>query len=165
MQPKCDAWMRPLSNRTDRPIYETEDDRRRQAIAVGVLADASNSVAVPTSPLSGWDYELHRDGKPVAIVEVKCRRCSRDTYPTYMVSRMKVEKLRDAALGMGIAGGLLVRWEDSLGWLRVDNTPPSGWQTATGGRIDRNDPLDIERVIHFPITAFRLLDARRRAFA
>jgi hypothetical protein len=113
------------------------------------------------APLSGWDYEMRKDGKLVALVEVKCRSCASSTYPTYLVSESKVRRLREAALDRGVAGLLLVRWADGDAWLSVTASDPLRWRVEIGGRVDRGDPMDLERVIHFDIADFRFLSGGR----
>lgn len=141
-----------------RPIYETNKDRQRQREAIRYLAQATNTEAVETDPLVNWDYEMFRDSKALAIVEVKCRNCKSSTYETYIISEAKVVILWETALKRDIASVLLVCWEDQeIGWIRIDTTNPQTWAVQRGGRVDRNDPADIERVVHFDISSFRFL--------
>jgi hypothetical protein len=141
-----------------RPRYETADDRQRQREAVYYLSAATGTTAVETPPLTRWDYEMVRDGRVLALVEVKFRKCSSATYPTFMVSEGKATTLRDHAIASGCAGGFLVNWIDAAGWLRIDTLVPDGWSVGSGGRCDRGDPMDVERVVHFPIDGFRFID-------
>jgi len=141
-----------------RPRYETADDRQRQREAVSYLSAATGTTAVETPPLTRWDYEMVRDGRVLALVEVKFRKCSSATYPTFMVSEGKATTLRDHAIASGCAGGFLVNWIDAAGWLRIDTLVPDGWSVGSGGRCDRGDPMDVERVVHFPIDEFRFID-------
>lgn len=142
---------------TDRPIYETQADRVRQAVAIRTLAKATKSEAVPTESLARWDYEMRRNGVVAAIVEVKCRNCRMSHHQTYMIGLAKALRLRQAALELKVAGVLLVAWQDGTGWLRVDVGNHEDWQTGMGGRTDRNDPMDTEPVAHFPMAWFRML--------
>ena len=141
-----------------RPRYETADDRQRQREAVSYLSAATGTTAVETPPLTRWDYEMVRDGRVLALVEVKFRKCSSATYPTFMVSEGKATTLRDHAIASGCAGGFLVNWIDAAGWLRIDTLVPDGWSVSSGGRCDRGDPMDVERVVHCPIDGFRFID-------
>ncbi len=142
-----------------RVIYETDADRQRQRDAIGHLARATNTQVVETERLAGWDYEMVRDSRVLAMVEVKCRECKSYTYETYMVSEAKALRLRETALKRGVAGGILVCWKDGeIGWLRIDSLEPASWVVEQGGRVDRNDPLDIERVVHFRISSFRFIN-------
>ena len=148
-----------------RLIYETDFDRHRQREAIGHLARATNTEVIETERLVSWDYEMVRDSKVLAMVEVKCRECKSSTYPTYMISQAKAVRLRDTAIARGVASGLLVCWKDGeIGWLRIDSTNPDGWLVQQGGRVDRNDPLDIEQVVHFDIASFRFINKSTGAF-
>ena len=149
----------------ERVIYETESDRQRQRDAICHLARATNTQAIETERLAGWDYEMVRDSEVLALVEVKCRECKSSAYATYMISQAKVVLLRQTALTRGVACGLLVCWKDGeIGWLQLDGMNPDGWLVQRGGRVDRNDPLDIEQVAHFDITSFRFIDKSAGAF-
>jgi hypothetical protein len=141
-----------------RPIYERDEDRRRQREAVAVLEQATGLRAVETARLAGWDFEVLRaDGTVAGLVEVKCRRHEHDHYPTYIISRAKVIALAQACREHGCMGGLLVAWRDRTGWLRVENRRRNHWPTITGGRRDRNDPADIEAMYEIPVTDFRFI--------
>jgi hypothetical protein len=141
-----------------RPIYEKDSDRDREAESIAVLASSTGSVPIRMAPLSGWDYEMRKGGKLVALVEVKCRSCLSTTYRTYLISEAKVRLLREAAIDRGVAGLLLVRWLDGHAWLSLTACDPSGWHVEIGGRVDRGDPRDLEKVVHFPISDFRFLN-------
>jgi hypothetical protein len=138
-----------------RPRYETNADRKRQQDAVARLAGHMGVEAKPTADLAPWDYDLHRAGELVAIVEVKCRLCLSTTYPTYMIGSAKVETLRDAAAERGVPGLLLVAWMDRLGLIDA-GVAASRAMRAHGGRVDRGDPLDLEPVLHIPMALFKL---------
>ena len=143
---------------THRPVYETAEDQARQRNAIDYLAKATATLPTEMERLAGWDYEMVRGQRVLALVEVKCRNYSRNTFQTYMVSENKVLHLREMAIGRGIAGGLLVSWRDAVGWLRVDVLNPATWRVDIGGRFDRGDPMDVERVVHFRICDFRFID-------
>lgn len=136
-----------------RPIYESRVDRDRQREAIAHLERMTASTAVETARLVAWDFEMVRDGRTVAIVEVKCRTNPMLKYPTYMVSATKAAAIRDEAASRRIAGVLLVRWSDAIGWVRLDRLVD--WKVSSGGRTDRADPLDIEPVLHVEIPLFR----------
>ena len=149
----------------ERVIYETDFDRQRQLDAICHLARATNTKAIETERLASWDYEMVRDSEVLALVEVKCRQCKSVDFATYIISQAKAIRLRETALTRGVASGLLVCWKDGeIGWLRIDNMNPDGWVVQRGGRVDRDDPLDIERVVHFDITSFRFIDKSVGAF-
>jgi hypothetical protein len=137
-----------------RPRYETTGDKARQRRTIGVFCEAFKCEAVPTPDLTGWDYEIHRDGKTVGLVEVKCRLCNHATYPTYMIGLRKMTDLRAEASRRAIPSILLVAWQDRIGFVHTDTAIDTGF-VAHGGRNDRDDPMDTEAVLHIPIDKFR----------
>lgn len=136
-----------------RPIYETPTNRMNEHAAAVQFAAISHCEFVRHDPLFAWDYTFTREGKPVAFIEVKCRNVPSTKYARYMVSESKCVTLCNGAGLAGVAAVLLVQWTDCLGWLRIDGV---NWTTSTGGRWDRNDPLDVEPMAYFDIDQFTL---------
>lgn len=89
-------------------------------------------------------------GRVRALIEVKCRRYARGTYPDYMVSAMKIAEAMAVAGTMAVPVILAVRLRDALLWHRV--APP--YEARIGGRRDRGDPDDVEPVLHIPFEQF-----------
>lgn len=138
-----------------RPRYETDADRKRQWDAIVRLSRGMGVVPRPTPKLAPWDYSLHSGQSMVAIVEVKCRLCTSGQYPTYMIGTRKMETLQADAVRLGVPGILLVSWSDRIGVVGSADALARGFK-AHGGRTDRDDPLDVESVLHIPITMFNL---------
>jgi len=134
-----------------RPIYETSSNRAKEHAAAVQFAAIAHCDYVRHDPLFAWDYTFTREGKAVAFIEVKCRTTPSTKYAQYMVSESKCVTLCNASKLTGVAAVLLVQWSDCLGWLRIDGI---NWTTATGGRRDRNDPLDIEPMAYFDVDCF-----------
>jgi hypothetical protein len=141
-----------------RPIYERSEDRRAQGAVIHRFCEAYPCFPVEMPMLCGWDYELHKGGKVVALVEVKCRLCGWRKYPTYMISKRKVQHLVGDAACRDIAPILLVGWVNRLGWVRLDRCTMT---ESIGGREDRADPMDIEPVLHIPIESFKMVEQRQ----
>ena len=140
-----------------RPIYETPTNRSNEHAAAVAFAGVSQCELLRSAPFSPWDYTFTRAGIPVAFVEVKCRTNASTKYSDYMISASKADGLANAATAANVAGVLLVQWSDRLGWLRIDTIDRDKWRYGTGGRFDRNDSLDVERVVFFPVNAFTFL--------
>ncbi len=140
-----------------RPIYETDTDRVEQWLAVVPLSVLTGTVAVEMPPLAPWDFEMTRNGSAVALVEVRCRSNARAKYETFMCAARKLVKLQAAANARRIASIMLVRWSDAVGFVKLNAIDLATFGRAVGGRVDRNDPLDIEPVSHIPIDMFTLM--------
>jgi hypothetical protein len=132
-----------------RRIYESETDRNNQAAVVAKLERAFELTATaPRDPFAPYDAVFRFPHTP-CVVEVKVRRNERDRYPTYMLSEAKYNAL--CALDARGANALLaVQWTDQLGVVQV----PTKHTVSTGGRYDRGDSLDVERVVLIPTAAF-----------
>lgn len=134
---------------TSRPIYESDADRANQATVVAKLEQAFGLPAItPKSALAPFDAAFRFAHNP-CVVEVKVRRNERDRYPTYMLGEAKYNAL--CAFGdRGINALLAVQWTDQLGVVRL----PTEHTVSTGGRYDRGDDRDVERVVLIPTASF-----------
>lgn len=132
-----------------RPIYESAADRDRQGAVVLKLERAFGLPAhPPKDPMAPFDAVFVFAHHPCAV-EIKVRRNERDRYPTYMLSEAKYAAL--CALGdRGINALLAVQWTDQLGVVRL----PTEHTVSTGGRYDRGDSRDVERVVLIPTASF-----------
>lgn len=153
-----------------RPIYEREGDRdnERQAAEkfreylVQTLIPKPGSVELREAPrLHPFDYEVIVDGKPWALVEIKCRKNRREDYPSYMIGLQKIRGLREAAHIRNMASFLLVSWSDTLGYAPAVSIAERGIK-SWGGRIDRNDPFDQEAVLYVPNSLFTAIPQKER---
>ena len=132
-----------------RPIYESDADRSNQAGVVAKLEQAFGLPAItPKSALAPFDAAFRFTHNP-CVVEVKVRRNTRARYTTYMLSEAKYNAL--CAFGdRGINALLAVQWTDQLGVVQL----PVEHTVTTGGRYDRGDSRDVERVVLIPTDAF-----------
>ncbi len=143
-----------------RPLYETKDDREKQKAAIDELVsflkkDGGDIRANEAPRLYPYDYEILKDGKPLALVEVKCRNARMDAYVNYMVSASKIRTLREQAHIREVSPWLLVDWSDCIGYADADKAASRGI-TAYGGRYDRDDPMDREVMTHIPFSVFTI---------
>ena len=132
--------------------YQTEEDLQNERGVADAVCAHFGLQPVKLPDYTRADFLLHRDGIAEAILEIKCRNVSSAKYETYMLSKGKY----DALLGwadMGFKAALAVRWTDAIGVVRL----PVEHTEDVGGRTDRGDALDIERVVHIPIDCFRML--------
>jgi hypothetical protein len=129
-----------------RPIYESDADRANQATVVAKLERAFGLTATaPRDRFAPYDAVFRFTHWP-CVVEIKVRRNTRARYDTYMLSEAKYNALC-AVDGNAL---LAVQWTDQLGVVQL----PVEHTVTTGGRADRGDSRDIERVVLIPIEAF-----------
>ena len=132
-----------------RPTYESEADRGRQASVVAKLERAfSLTATAPKDPFAPYD-SIFRFAHHACVVEIKVRRNPREQYDTYMLSEAKYLALC-SLVERGANALLAVQWTDELGVVRI----PAEHTVGTGGRFDRGDSRDVERVVLIPTGAF-----------
>lgn len=139
-------------------MYETEADLQREQRTIDrFLAKYPGCTAEKLERHYHADFAIiNPKGKTVLYVEVKQRFCKRGRYSTYWVGESRLERLARSALRDGVTPLLLVEWEDALGF--VD--PNVALEHATisyGGRTDRNDHRDVERMASFPFRLFTFI--------
>jgi hypothetical protein len=132
-----------------RPVYESDADRANQAGVIAKLERAFGLTATaPRDPFAPYDAVFRFTHRP-CVVEIKVRRNERARYETYLLSEHKYNAL--CAIDARGANALLaVQWTDQLGVVRL----PTDHTIAFGGRFDRGDNRDVERVVLIPTSSF-----------
>lgn len=135
-----------------RPIYESKSDKNAEAEVIDELrrcAEGGQFIKLPD--LAVIDYiALDSSKKPCALLEVKVRKNAAAKYPTYMISERKIKDALSVSKLTNIPFILVVSWLGDIRWVKVKALYP----TAIGGRYDRGDSQDIERVCLIPISDF-----------
>jgi len=108
------------------------------------------------------DLLLGKDGMLRAICEVKRRYNPLDKYETYIVSRSKLERISAMASALNTKGLLVVQFDDVLAW--HDATDALAYSSIWGGRYDREDPNDLELMVHIPIDKLKSIDGRETTY-
>lgn len=140
----------------NRPLYETDQDRANEnAISAKIEAHYGCILSKMPKKLS-LDFMALRNGKAVAFVEARQRKIAMNTYPTYMLSLYKATQARLLTMTTGLPCFIAVQWTDKLG---IAKLPPSfeDMHVEVGGTTRRDDPQDIEPMVHFDIAKFKEL--------
>jgi hypothetical protein len=133
--------------------YETNDDLMREKQAALRLEAAWNCDIVKLSVKYGADWMAWREGEVVGVIEYKNRPHEWNTYSTYMISLHKWISLRVAAEYSAtqknrVTPIIVVEFSDGMYWLEVK---PELATLEMGGRIDRDDPEDMEPCMFIPM--------------
>lgn len=135
-----------------RKIYQTPEDKLRQNRVAEYISEAWDCDFVAAEDLSYVDGKIiDRDGQVSALVEIKTRRNASTKYPTYMLSAYKWRNALQLANTHRVPFMLVVEFTDGIFATKMRSDYP----TAAGGRLDRNDPMDIEDCIFIPMGDFR----------
>lgn len=135
-----------------RPTYEKQNDRVNQFdVAKSYLKKGYEIEEMP--PFFGFDVGFSMNKELKAVAEIKCRTHRHGTFPTYMISAEKYNKLCVFSQYSKIVTLLIVRWScGTIGHVSL----PTDASFFIGGRTDRNDPKDKEIVAHIPIHKFTI---------
>ena len=137
-----------------RPIYESSADKSAEALVVKKLTERrQNAQFIKLPELSVVDYMVVDNGKAKALIEIKNRRNPADKYPTYIISERKLQDGLALSKLLNVPFVLVVSWLQEVRWVKIKQLYPA----AIGGRYDRGDAQDIERVCHIPISDFKRL--------
>jgi|TARA_R110002020_G_scaffold38621_3_gene115864 hypothetical protein len=102
-----------------------------------------------------------RNLKPKFFTELKNRYCSKDTYPTYIISLSKFLKAKELYRSLHLETFLCVKWKDASGYVSLSELPDEEVDISFGGRYDRNDWQDVEPLLNIHIGKFTIIGDRR----
>jgi hypothetical protein len=139
-----------------RPIYETQTDRNNERRLAAKIEKHYNCILLKMPMKLSLDFMAIRDGKAVAFIEARQRKIAMNTYPTYMLSLYKAMQARSLTMTTGLPCFLAVQWTDKAG---IAKLPPAheDMHIVMGGTTRRDDPQDIEPMVHFDIANFKEL--------
>lgn len=139
-------------------MYETAADLDRERATIDRFLQR-----YPGCRARKLDRSFHHDfaivspaGKTVLYVEVKQRFCKMSAHPTYWIGESRLVRMTRVARRDAVSSILLVEWEDALGYVDP-HTALLAASFSMGGRRDRNDERDIERMAAFKYDLFTFI--------
>ena len=139
-----------------RPIYETQQDRDNEQ-GIARIVEHRFGCTLHKMPMKyTLDFAAVRNDSVVAFIEARQRKIAMNRYPTYMLSLYKATQARLLTMTTGLPCFLAVQWTDKAGMVRL---PPAfeDFYVEVGGTTRRDDPQDIEPMVHFDIANFKEL--------
>lgn len=133
------------------PLYETSDDRKREASIASILCCKWGCDAIMLPKKSIADAMLVDDESVKALIEIKCRN---KEYDTYMISQRKINDLRQAADMFQVKSLVVVSFPDRICYFDSAMEPD---KVEKGGRTDRNDSHDVEQMNHYSVTKLKTI--------
>jgi hypothetical protein len=144
------------------PIFKSAEDEAHEDSVAREIEEAFACQVRSFGRLALVDWYAIRDGRMVAVLELKSRTHSSDTYPTVFLNVRKWLALTQASLGLGVHAIYVVRFTDATRWVSL--TEVDATKHAIGGTLrivkSRND---IEPVIHVPVSAMSTVIVRQAA--
>jgi hypothetical protein len=132
-------------------LYETDDDRDRQAQAAWLIEAWAGVRVIETPTVAGSDFLIARGATLSAVGEYKHRKVQ---YDPYMVDKAKLEGLVDIAMKLAVPAMLFVQWgEGPVCWHRVD--PNLRYPTGILSRNNPRDARDTDNCFKISINLFK----------
>ena len=135
--------------------HETPADLQNESAVGRAIEQGFNCVLHKLPKSYRLDFMATRMDKPVAWIEVKCRKHASTKYPTLMLSLSKYMEAKRLAANTSVPSYLVVRFTDCIKYCPFDYGTDLRW----GGRTkNTRDSRDIEPVLHFPIDRMENLE-------
>lgn len=139
--------------------YDDAPAKHLEAQVAGYIATQCKLFVLPTRKDDVVDLHIFPNvncGRPLAIAEIKRRSIDFEDYDTIHVSLNKMKRVNEEAYRLNCRAIFIVQFNDGIFYFEIPRDL-KGFPVREGGRRDRNDPHDIESMIHFPVDQFRPL--------
>lgn len=142
----------------NRPLYENKNDLKNESSAQQLIEKICK-YKLHKLPISYHaDFAAFRDNKLKAFVEYKKRNCNSTTYPSIMLSYLKLAAIHNLCAPItGVKGYFFVELNDGLFWCELSKDIPNSYVEWGGRTANTRDSADIEPVIHIPMKNFKEL--------
>lgn len=134
-----------------RPVYENKKDRSREKVVARKISDSLGLTLIELPKLARGDYMAHNENDHL-IIEIKTRSNKFDAYSEYMISSNKIDTLITISNELRFTAILVVGFNDKIVALVLEKN--HNFKQRVGGRKDRNDDKDMEKMYYIPITEF-----------
>lgn len=140
-----------------RPRYESRRDREVERDIVDAFCEAYGLSYDRQEDRRRVNYFCYRGDRLELILEVKRRYNDRDAYSTVFIPLAKWEAGCRLSSEYGVAYAVLIKWNDFTGMF--SNRFGTYDSEGIGGRRDRGDSKDIERMAYFRVSRFKSVRA------
>ncbi len=142
-----------------RKKYETAVDRKNENMVIELIKKTRPDFSFrKTSQLSLYDFDVFDvNGRQIGILEIKTRKHKFGTFNTLNISRKKIAGLIAVANAKRLNAFLCISWDDMVGALTLKKEMLISLESEKGGRVDRDDPHDIEQMLYVPIKDFTII--------
>jgi len=157
-----------------RTLYETESDTCKQECVRRIIEGAFNRLLLGPLKLSwradyfGTKFNYRQERIITSLIEIKCRTHDIQTFETLIVSFDKIRRLHQISACFaakdrvnGILKNLhpnvilVVAFGLGVYYTIANEDVCKSFEIKWGGRIDRDDSKDMEKLYHVPINVFK----------
>jgi hypothetical protein len=138
-------------------IFQSPEDRAIQRAVADEVERKWKCKICEFGALSSVDWYAQRLERLVGVLELKARKHPREKFPTVFLNVRKWLALQMAAIGLGVPGLFVVRFEDGVFWIKLNAIDPRKMRIAGWSEARARAANDIEPVIEVPVDELRKL--------
>jgi hypothetical protein len=129
-------------------VFSQPEDHASEEAAARILEAAWKCRLHRFAQFDSIDWWAERDGRMVALVEIKTRSHAAGKFPTVWLNVRKWLAMSLGSAGLGVPALFVVRFADSLRWVNVGQVDASqqriaGCRQVVKARTDREPVIDI----------------------
>ncbi len=136
-----------------RPVYETSGDLSNEVSLARRLELKWNCQLKKQDKFNQFDYVAVRNRNITAFIEMRTRNVLSTAYDSCFISVNKLQAAQSMYMATGLPCLFVVSWKDTVGYANMLDK----YEVVVGGRVDRDDPADIEAVGLIPIKSFKMM--------
>jgi hypothetical protein len=131
------------------PLFCTSEDLVNQRVVALHLATLWNCRLRSMEETAPIDFVADRDGIPVGLVEVKCRKNASTKYPTVFLSYLKYKQMRTESILRKLPAIYLISYTDGIRYVKIDDVDTSrtviaGRQSRPGAAHDQEEIIEVD---------------------
>lgn len=154
----ADYYSRQVNGNSDgTPIFATDHDKANEDFVAGLIERVWHCEVRPFGNLCPVDFYALRDGRMVAVLELKSRTVASTRYDSVFLNVRKWLSLVIAGVGLGCPAIFVVNFTDGLKYIRVDEIDARSIRIGGCAKIVKS-MTDIEPVILVPIQQMRSIN-------
>jgi hypothetical protein len=143
---------------SDRPAYETENDRTEEAAITEIICQIWSCKVVKLPRAYNLDCAILRQNELMAWAEIKRRKRTLEQYPTVFLSMQKILAAHNFNRISGKPCLFVVRFDDCLAWTDMLRNRKIEFR----GRVDRGDWQDQEAAAVIHTGEFKVIECKLR---
>ncbi len=142
------------------PVREKPEDRKNEKLVAQRYRDIKYPGMLLHKNPEFYPIDFNLVGKPglgvpiLQMFEVKCRDNKMRKWDEFYLSAHKCLAIIQYSRVLGFETRLVVKWTDRIGVIDLAAFDVTSFQKVWFGRLDRNDPNDVEPGLAIPVNLF-----------
>ena len=149
-------------------LYVNKDDADHELRVLQFLAEKKDMKYVKQREVkASFDGILYKEvceneldiyDKPQVMLEIRRLSCSKDAWPTAMISYTKIQNWQSLYPVIKIPIFFVVNWNDALGMANIEDIFLHGDMRVSKPSFNRRNPTDDREIVfHYPVKKFHMI--------